>query len=487
MDESTLQKLGPYKIIELLGRGGMSVVYRAYQPSMKREVAVKVLKTNLADEPDFMERFNREVEVISRLEHPHILPVIDYGESDNNVYLVMRLVRGGSLADRLKQGYLPPEEANRILYQVASALDYAHRQRVIHRDLKPANILLDQDSNIYLTDFGIAKILDADAGLTVTGQVMGTPAYISPEQGMGLQIDGRADVYALGLVLYEMLTGRGPFTSDRATALLLKHVYEPPPPPSVINPLLLKSFDEVVLKALTKEPDERYQTAPELAKAFERALRAAGPSAGKPTPKGGVVGTSTPMVPRPPSAPQSQVPMHTPVIPLEHLEAGPADVARRPEADFAIDVVEKPAPPVEAARPVVEAPPASQKRRRRPLLYLVGVLVIAGIVGAVLLAGGGGANGNAGTPGATASPAAGGGSEIEVFPTVETNIHEAASDDSAALSTVQPADRLIASGRSADGAWIWVRVVNTGREGWAKAADLNADPAALAGLPARSG
>lgn len=463
MKEPNVQKLGPYEVIEQLGRGGMSIVYRAYQPSMKREVAVKVLKTSLVDEPDFMERFSREVEVIARLEHPHILPVIDYGESDENIYLVMRLVRGGSLADRLKQGYLASEEANRILQQVASALDYAHRQRVIHRDLKPGNILLDQDDNIYLTDFGIAKILDADAGLTMTGQVMGTPAYISPEQGMGLEIDARADVYALGLVLYEMLTGRGPFTSDRATALLLKHVYEPPPPPSVINPLLPKSYDNVVLKALTKEPEERYQTPLELAGAFEEVLtvpKAANEIAEmKPEVSAEELGGLTPSVNNQPS---TEAPAKFSAPDAELRDDGEGSAA-------------------EEAAPAVEKTP---KRRLRPLIYAA---VVLAVIGVLVLVGGRGILDTTDTEPVTAtSESTTGDTEIDVSPNKQTDIRAEANASAEALTTVYPGDKLVASGRDPSTTWIWVRFVASGREGWVKTRDLDANSGMLSELPVRN-
>ncbi|MCZ7546491.1 MAG: serine/threonine protein kinase [Anaerolineae bacterium] len=267
-----LRQLGQYEIIEELGHGGMSTVYRARQASMGREVAIKVLAAELAREKGFMERFTKEVQLIALLEHPHILPVIDYGETNGAAYLVMRFLQGGSLSDRIKQGPFSLSEANAMLNQIASALDYAHRRGVIHRDLKPSNILMDKDGNCYLTDFGIAKIAHIDDGLTTTGHVMGTPAYMSPEQGLGLPINGRADIYALGLILYEMLVRRRPFTADSPPALIFQHVYHPPPRPTVLNPDLPQAVEEVVLKALAKRPEERYQTPMDLANAFDYAL-----------------------------------------------------------------------------------------------------------------------------------------------------------------------------------------------------------------------
>src|SRR5947209_3187357 len=177
--------LGPYKLEAALGKGGMATVYRAFQATVKRYVAIKVMASEIADQPGFIERFEREAEVIASLEHPHILPVIDYGNADGVHYLVMRYIEGGSLEDRMRRKALSLQETARMMTQMASALDYAHKRGVVHRDLKPNNVLLDSSENAYLTDFGIARLTQSDSKLTATGSVMGTPAYMSPEQGMG--------------------------------------------------------------------------------------------------------------------------------------------------------------------------------------------------------------------------------------------------------------------------------------------------------------
>src|SRR6266849_4645027 len=208
------QTIGPYRIIAQIGQGGMAVVYKAYQPAMERYVALKILPRQLAESPEFTGRFHQEARTIAHLEHAHILPVHDYGESDGYTYLAMRFVEAGTLKDRLQAGPLAPDEIDRCFAQLADALDYAHAQGVVHRDLKPSNVLLDARGNLFLTDFGIAKLLEADSRFTGSGAMMGTPAYMSPEQAQGLRIDQRTDIYSLGIMLYEMVTERLPFEAD---------------------------------------------------------------------------------------------------------------------------------------------------------------------------------------------------------------------------------------------------------------------------------
>lgn len=265
--------LGQYTLETPLGKGGMASVYRAYQASVDRYVAIKVMTPEIANDPGFVERFQREARIIGRLEHPHILPVIDFGESDGTYYIVMRYMDGGSLDDRMRQRRLQPEEVAHYLDQIASALDYAHQKGVVHRDLKPNNVLLDRANNCYLTDFGIARIEGGDQRkLTATGSVMGTPAYMSPEQAMGRPVDGRSDIYTLGVMLYEMATGKLPFTADTSAALIFHHVYEMPPSPRQFNPNLPEAVEPVFMRVLAKAPEMRYGTAEELARDFSQAL-----------------------------------------------------------------------------------------------------------------------------------------------------------------------------------------------------------------------
>jgi len=256
--------LGPYRIVERLGRGGMAAVYKAYQPSLDRYVAIKVLPAHLADEPGFAERFRREARAVAKLEHPHILPVHDYGQEGERTYIAMRYVEGGTLKDLLGK----PLELSLIVDlvgQIAEALDYAHEHSIIHRDVKPSNVLLDRGNWALLTDFGVARMVEATQQLTGMGVGVGTPAYMSPEQGQGKKVDRRSDVYSLGVVLYEMLTGRVPFEAETPLAVVWKHVNEPLPLPRSINPEIPEAVERVVLKAMAKAPQERHQTAREFA------------------------------------------------------------------------------------------------------------------------------------------------------------------------------------------------------------------------------
>lgn len=270
------QTLGNYEIVSKLGKGGMATVYRARQRNMQRDVAIKVMSADLAADPEFVARFEREAHVIARLEHPRILPVHDFGHEGELFYLVMRLVEGESLYYRLKRGPLPLKTAARYLSQIAEALDYAHAEGVIHRDLKPNNILIDQWDNLYLMDFGLAKIMAATQSLTQTGVVLGTPAYMAPEVWRGEPVDARTDVYALGVILYEMVLGHTPFESDTPFTLMYKHINDPPPAPRDTMPDLPVEVEQVILKALAKDKDARYQSAGDLARAFSEVVRVAG-------------------------------------------------------------------------------------------------------------------------------------------------------------------------------------------------------------------
>ncbi len=263
--------LGGYRIISQIGKGGMATVYKAYQPSMERYVALKVLPQYHAQDPQFTQRFIQEARIIASLEHRNILPVYDFGEENGVTYMVMRYLETGTLQDILALGKPTLPETVDVITQICAALDYAHRRGVVHRDVKPANVMVDEEGTVYLTDFGLAKVLENSPQLTASGAVMGTPLYMSPEQSRGIAVDGRSDIYAVGVVLYEMVTGRPPFQAETPLAVVLAHIHDPLPLPQEINPDVPDEIQRVILKALAKDPDDRYQTAHELAEALSEA------------------------------------------------------------------------------------------------------------------------------------------------------------------------------------------------------------------------
>lgn len=274
MDSLIGQRLGQYEIVAKLGAGGMATVYRARQASVERDVAVKVIRTDLMEDENFVARFRNEARLIASLQHLHILKVFDYGNQDNILYLVMELLEGGSLSRLLRQGGgLPLKLAVRMLDQISAALDYAHGRGIIHRDLKPDNVLLDQQQNAFLTDFGIAKMLGDTSNRTRTGMVMGTPAYMAPELWNGQTADARTDVYALGVMLYEMLAGVSPFRAETPYQIMHRHIYEAPPSLRSQGLALPEAVDYVLGKALAKNPDDRFFSAGQLAAAFHEALK----------------------------------------------------------------------------------------------------------------------------------------------------------------------------------------------------------------------
>jgi predicted Ser/Thr protein kinase len=282
------EQIGRYEIKGELGRGGMATVYRAYDPRFEREVALKVLPREMLHDSQFRVRFEREAKTVAMLEHQAIVPVYDVGEEDGQPYFVMRYMTGGSLSERIKRGAMELNETTRIISRIASALDEAHAKRVIHRDLKPGNILFDNHNAPYISDFGIAKFTAAQTNVTGSA-IIGTPAYISPEQAQGEQIDGRSDVYALGIILFEMLSGRPPFDADTPMAVVVKHITEPVPHILDYNAKLPTGVEAVIEKAMAKNREERFTTAGELATALEAVARGEMPDLG---PKPAAVATA---------------------------------------------------------------------------------------------------------------------------------------------------------------------------------------------------
>ncbi|MCP4361861.1 MAG: serine/threonine protein kinase [Chloroflexi bacterium] len=259
------EKIDRYEIKNELGRGGMATVFEAYDPRFERQVAVKVLPREFMHDPEFRARFTREARTIAALEHPAIVPVYDFGEEDNQPFLVMRLMNGGSLTDRLQNGPIEIEEAAEILKRIGSALDRAHSQGIVHRDLKPSNILFDHYGEAFLADFGIVRVASASSQLTASGSLVGTPSYMSPEQVYGnKKVDGRADIYALGVILYQMLTGDVPYDADTPARMMMAHVMDPIPHLMDKRPDLPSDCDQVITKAMAKERDDRYPTASDL-------------------------------------------------------------------------------------------------------------------------------------------------------------------------------------------------------------------------------
>ncbi len=267
----TGKTLGQFRITEAIGRGGMAAVYKAYQPSLDRYVAIKVLSAQHALAPDFSERFVREARAIAQLNHPNILPVIDFGQEGDLSYIVMKYVPAGTLKGKMGQP-MELKTALRLLEGIAAALDHAHSRGILHRDVKPGNVLLDENDWVLLADFGLAKMVSGNNELTGSGVGIGTPAYMSPEQCQGMSVDVYTDIYALGIVLYEMLTGQLPFDADTPFAVVMKQISDPLPLPRSIRPDLPEDVERIILKATAKTPQDRFKTAGNLANALRAAI-----------------------------------------------------------------------------------------------------------------------------------------------------------------------------------------------------------------------
>jgi serine/threonine-protein kinase len=266
------EKIGRYEIKSELGRGGMATVYRAYDPTFEREVALKILPRELLHDVQFRVRFEREAKTVAKLEHTAIVPVYDVGDADGLPYFVMRYMTGGSLTDLMQNGPIPLDETVRILDRLAAALDYAHSKGIIHRDLKPANIMFDDAGEPFVSDFGIAKFLESQTNLT-GGSIIGTPAYMSPEQAQGEEVDARSDIYALGVIAYEMLSGKPPYEANTPLGLAFKHVADPIPHILDLVPKLPATIEPVLEKALAKKRNDRFGSASSFAAALATVAR----------------------------------------------------------------------------------------------------------------------------------------------------------------------------------------------------------------------
>jgi len=255
----------------------MATVYKAHHPRLDRFVAIKVMHKAFLDDAGFLARFEREAQIVAKLEHPHIVPVYDFDEVEGQPFLVMKIIEGETLKRVLSRGPMPLPDITRVMDDIASALTYAHRNGVLHRDIKPSNIVIDANGVPFLTDFGLARVAKAGASTLSADMILGTPQYISPEQASGqAELDPRTDVYSLGVILYEMVVGRVPYNSDTPYAVVHDHIYTDLPLPSTINPAVPPQVEAVLVKALAKKPADRYDTAVDMVNAFKQACAAAG-------------------------------------------------------------------------------------------------------------------------------------------------------------------------------------------------------------------
>lgn len=269
--------IGKYKIVQHLGRGGMAEVYKAYHENLDRYVAIKLMHPFLADEKDFLTRFQREARAMAAISHPNIIDVFDFDVEDNTYYIVMEYVSGGTLKEAQEQlaangTQMELSRAIQVVLEVADALSFAHSRGMIHRDIKPANIMLNEHGSAVLTDFGIAKIMSGPS-YTATGAMVGTPAYMAPEQGLGQPGDERSDLYSLAVLFYQLVTGQLPYDADTPLAVVLKHVNDPLPDPQAINATLPSEISEIILKAMAKKPQHRYQSVHDFSRALRQAVR----------------------------------------------------------------------------------------------------------------------------------------------------------------------------------------------------------------------
>ncbi len=404
MDPMIGRTIGRYRIVEHLGRGGMAEVYKAYQPNLDRYVAIKMMHAFLADEKEFLTRFEREAKVVATLRHPNIVQVYDFDVESGVSYMVMEFISGETLKSRMQdleaQGqWVALDDAVRVILSLGSALKYAHERGMVHRDVKPANVMITLEGQVILTDFGIAKIVST-SNLTASGAMVGTPSYMAPEQGMGQPGDERSDIYSLGVMLYQLVLGRLPYDADTPLAVVLKHINEPLPLPKALKPDISDDLNRVILKSLAKNPNDRYQKVVDLSADLRKAMglspedsqaNAAKDAAIKltgVTMVGRVGGGITPL-PTAALAPEEQ--SGTQVAAPKTMVAGAA-------VGSPSTVVFTPA----AAAPV--AVPAGEKKRPSwliPVLAVIGIVLVASIAVGVIAA----LSGRGGTPASTPTAA----------------------------------------------------------------------------------
>ena len=271
------ENVGPYRIVEQLGQGGMATVFKAFHAALDRYVALKALHPAFGEDPSFEARFQREARLVAKLEQPHIVPIYDYAEHEGRPYLVMKFIEGETLKARLQKGPLTTAEITSVVESVGSALAYAHKQGILHRDIKPSNVLIGTDGNMWLADFGLARIAQSPESTLSSDMIMGTPQYISPEQAMGdKKVDEGTDIYSFGVMLYEMVVGQVPFNADTPFSIIHDHIYSPLPMPRAINPKVPEPVERVLLKSLAKDRADRYPDVDSQVKAFKDAWIEAG-------------------------------------------------------------------------------------------------------------------------------------------------------------------------------------------------------------------
>ncbi len=342
------ENVGPYRVMEQLGRGGMATVYKAYHANLDRHVALKVLHPAFLEDVGFLARFQREARLVAKLEHPNIVPIYDFSEHAGQPYLVMKFVEGETLKAHLLRGRLNVEQIWGVVEAVGAGLGYAHKQGILHRDIKPSNVIVATDGQMYLADFGLARIAEMGESTLSGDMIMGTPQYISPEQAMGVKdLDVRTDIYSFAVMLYEMVVGQVPFSSDTPFSIIHDHIYSPLPLPKSVNPSIPDEVERVLLKALSKDRDDRYQSVPELVKAFKDAWKEA-------------------------DVDMAEVTM---TAPIRDLKAASAPVPLPASVSPTLAPSQANAAALAQAEPVsnVEAP-KPQKKKRKILFYVLGAI-----------------------------------------------------------------------------------------------------------------
>jgi serine/threonine-protein kinase len=506
MDPMIGRTIGKYRIVEHLGRGGMAEVYKAYQPNLERYVAIKMMHAFLADEKEFLSRFEREAKVVATLRHPNIVQVYDFDADGGLTYMVMEFISGQTLKSRMQeleaQGqWLGREDAARVILALSSALKYAHERGMVHRDVKPANVMITLEGQVILTDFGIAKIVST-SNLTASGAMVGTPSYMAPEQGMGQPGDERSDIYSLGVMLYQLVLGRLPYDADTPLAVVLKHINEPLPLPKALNPDISDELNAVILKSLEKDPHDRYQKVADLA-ADLRAAMGLSPDDSQVNAAKGVAGTlagatlvghvAGGVTPLPTSATPPPERSGTQV-------AAPKTVVAGAVIGVPSTVVLKPGAAASAAGAAPTALPA-EKKRPGWLIPVIGLALLA-VVAVGIIAALSGSGAVPPPPTATTAPITPSGAAVasltkEVTPTAapitskllslkkETELRDkAGSDPTAQIEGLLPAgSQFFVKARTGDLQWVRIETPD-GVEGWIEVAAAGLTPEELQQLPA---